>query len=427
MYRYHSKQFDIVHDSRSITMMSSSLYRRYVVIAIPILLLLLDHAAVVVSSSSSSSSSSSVSFSNNNDEGIAVLGLGGMGTAVALCLATTSAAQQRQRNVAVHVWNRSPPSDLTGLTSSTTVHAHMAYAVGNATTILVVIDNWEGAQQVTRNVVAEVLMLPPSPPKKRTVIVFSTYTPNEIQEFAMALNHQNNNNGGVTAVNLVGGAIVGIPETICSPASLVLLSAAPSAVAYSSSTKELLDPLGTVVSIDMNDNNDNNDPNHNVVGLASLLNIALILTITFGLAGSELALLMIQTAAAMADSRSVARLLDVYNRLARNEAVYYIGMLLPLVSQSFADASFRATYVPATTLHALLQKVCDYLHESLHLPETFLRAYVTALATVQDPDEGPVAWTKPILLQLSSSTTRPTTATATTTATTLPSLSGEEL
>jgi NAD binding domain of 6-phosphogluconate dehydrogenase len=420
MYWYHSKQFDIVHDSRSITMMSScSLYRRYVVIGIPILLLLSDHAAVVVSSSSSSS----VSLSNNNDEGIAVLGLGGMGTAVARCLAQeSSSAQQGQRKVAVHVWNRSPPSDLTGLASSTTTrHTNMAYAVGNATTILVVIDNWEGAQQVTRNVVAEVLLLPPSR-KKRTVIVFSTYTPNEIQEFAMALNHQNNNNGGMTAVNLVGGAIVGIPETICSPASLVLLSAAPSAVAYSSSTKQLLDPLGTVVSIDMN-GNDDNDPNNNVIGLASLLNIALILTITFGLAGSELALLMIQTAAtAMADSRSVVRLLDVYNRLARNEAVYYIGMLLPLVSQSFADASFRATYVPATTLRALLQKVCDYLHESLHLPETFLRAYVAALATVQDPDEGPVAWTKPILLQLSSSTTRPTTTT-----TTLPSLSGEEL
>jgi NAD binding domain of 6-phosphogluconate dehydrogenase len=427
MYRYHSKQFDIVHDSRSITMMMSScsLYRRYVVIVIPILLLLLDHDAVVASSSS-------LSLSNNNDEGIAVLGLGGMGTAVARCLAQeqSSSAQQQQRQVAVHVWNRSPPSDLTGLASSTTTrHTNMAYAVGNATTILVVIDNWEGAQQVTRNVVAEVLLLPPSH-KQRTVIVFSTYTPNEIQEFAVALNHQNNNNGGVTAVNLVGGAIVGIPETICSPASLVLLSASPSAVAYSSSTKQLLDPLGTVVSIDVNDNDDN-DPNHNVLGLASLLNIALILTITFGLAGSELALLMIQTAAAaMADSRSVARLLDVYNQLARNEAVYYIGMLLPLVSQSFADASFRATYVPATTLHALLQKVCDYLHESLHLPETFLRAYVAALATVQDPDEGPVAWTKPILLQLSSSTTRPTATTTTattTTTTTLPSLSGEEL
>jgi NAD binding domain of 6-phosphogluconate dehydrogenase len=318
---------------------------------------------------------------------VTVLGLGGMGTAVAKCLAATRS---------VHVWNRSRPSNMQDL-SATTLHASLAAAVENATTILVVIDNWEGAKEVTRivdnvfslngkneaHVDIDDVDIDAAFTTKPTVMVFSTYTPDEIQEFEAS--------GAASNVNLVGGAIVGVPATICSKSSVVFLSSSPSSASSSISySKELVvDPLGTVISID--DIKDTNPSSVNV-GSASLLNIALILTITFGLAGSELAHLMLQRAAT---DRSV---MGVYSQLARDVAIPYTAMLLPLVSESFAEESFLATYVPAMTLHALFRKVCHYIHESLGISdETFLDTYVASLGHVHDPQEGPLAWTKPYL------------------------------
>jgi hypothetical protein len=426
------------------------------VVVILVLLLLLDHHGSFVTSSSSTSTEDEAVPAG----GIAVLGLGRMGTAVARCLAGGEEQEQdddqavlrptagRSVRAVVHAWNRSPPRHLPDDPSSTILlHSTLEYAVGNATTgiLLVVIDDWTGAQQVTRNVaryIAERERKGARPTTTTTtttttVIVFSTYTPDEMQHlFEASSQSQSQSQLQLHTMDLVGGAIVGIPETICSTASLVLLSASSSSTGQA--VKALLDPLGTVVSIDANadDEEEEEDPsssssssslsnhNNNNVGSASLLNIALILTITFGLAGSELALLMIQSAASTNNSNnrndrptsSFSSLLDVYDQLARDVAVSYIRLLLPLVSTAFRDGSFRATYVPAPTLHGLLYKVCRYLHASLGVSsnDTFLDAYVASLGAVRDPDQGPVAWIKPLLPSSSSSLSTTTTISTTT-------------
>jgi hypothetical protein len=302
------------------------------VVVILVLVLLLDHHGSFVISSSSTSTADEAAPAG----GIAVLGLGRMGSAVARCLAGGEKQEEeddqaqavlppaagRSARAVVHAWNRSPPRHLTHDSSSTIrLHSTLESAVGNATTttgmVLVVIDDWTGARQVTSNVARYIAA---REQRERagarltttttTVVVFSTYTPDEMQDLFDALSSSSLSSSQSSpshTMNLVGGAIVGIPETICSTATLVLLSASSSSTGQA--VKTLLDPLGTVVSIDADDVEEE-DPspsssslslNHtnNNVGSASLLNIALILTITFGLAGSELALLMIQSAASI--------------------------------------------------------------------------------------------------------------------------------
>jgi hypothetical protein len=438
---------------------SLAVFHHGCVVVILVLVLLLDHHGSFVISSSSTSTADEVVPAG----GIAVLGLGRMGTAVARCLAggekqeeeddqavLRPAAKGRSVRAVVHAWNRSPPRHLTDNDPSKTIllHSTLEYAVGNATTgmVLVVIDDWTGARQVTSHVARyiaerEELEREGARPTTTTtttttVVVFSTYTPDEMQDLFDALSSSSLSSSQSSpshTMNLVGGAIVGIPETICSTATLVLLSASSSSTGQA--VKTLLDPLGTVVSIDADDVEEE-DPspsssssplsnhNNNNVGSASLLNIALILTITFGLAGSELALLMIQSAASTNNSNnrndrptsSFSSLLDVYDQLARDVAVSYIRLLLPLVSTAFRDGSFRATYVPAPTLHGLLYKVCRYLHASLGVSsnDTFLDAYVASLGAVRDPDQGPVAWIKPLLPSSSSSLSTTTTISTTT-------------
>lgn len=290
-----------------------------------------------------------ISGSVASAEGIAVLGLGGMGTAVARCLA--------DNNHSVHAWNRSAPrhKDL----SSIILHSSMHAAVGNATsgTVLIVIDSWEGAKEVTLNVAQQVDING----DKLTVVVFSTYTPDEIYDLSISVSDK---------LNLVGGAIVGVPETICTKAALTLVS--------SSDLDKELKPLGRLVSTSSANN----------VGSASLLNIALILTITFGIAGTELAFLMIQAS----ESKEIQ---VIYSGLAQEFGTSYIGMLLPLVSKSFIENNYSATYVPAETLHSLFLKVCHYIHTKLGIKgETFLDTYVASLGQVVEPGLGPLAWTK---------------------------------
>lgn len=264
---------------------------------------------------------------------ITVLGLGSMGGAVASCLA---------KNYTVHGWNRSP-KEYDGIT----MYASPNEAVQHSKQVLIFIDAWDGTVERLEELSLDL--------QDRTVVVFSTYTPDDIKKV---------DSSGYT---LVGGAVVGVPQTICTPQALIL------------TTKEvsILESVGRVVALGED------------VGLASLVNMALIWVITFGLIGLELSHLVLSRYGV--DSSVVSQ----FTELSIDVGSEYGKLLMPSVSKAFASGSFGKSYVPVGVFRRVLRKQLSFL-ETLGLEEddTFLDSYVRSLERVPDEQDGPVAWTQ---------------------------------
>jgi pyrroline-5-carboxylate reductase len=342
------------------------------------------------------------SHDNDVDEikAITVWGLGSMGTAVVQCLArhhnVTNSASSK---VTIHAWNRGT-SKRQAVSQWATVHDTAAAALAASSVTLVLIDDWKGVVQLLNDVVRELELgitanassSTSSLPK--TVVLFSTYTPTDIAKLQAQLAAFN--------VQLVGGAIVGVPQTICSPKALILTSSSGGKSDGSSMDGEQddivsqwLQPVGRVVSF----------PSNNV-GWAPLANMALILVITFGIAGHELAHVMIQeyiasVSAAVSDhhdnvdNHAVAalRFVQQYSRLATEIGPEYTKMLLPLASHAIAQRDYGSRpYAPVGVFRRVLQMHLAFLHELGIADTTFLTSYVQSLQRVTNPKHGPAAW-----------------------------------
>lgn len=284
------------------------------------------------------------SSSSNISSSITVLGLGYMGTAVLQCLAKNS-------NTAVHAWNRGADKR-EAVKDVATVYESAEAAVQASRVTLILIDDWEGTVKLIKDMDKQVW-------KDKTVVLFSTYTPTDIQKLQAEFF------GDETTTTLVGGAIVGVPQTICSEKALILTSADVPA----------LHPVGRTVAFTGDD-----------VGLAALANMALILVITFGVAGQELAHLIIQQYGAN------DQFLESYAPLSADIGPEYTKMLLPMVSKSITMKQYERSYVPVGVFGRVLHMHAAFMDDLGIADDTFLATYLRYLQMVTNHKLGPAAW-----------------------------------
>ena len=338
------------------------------------------------SSTSATEESSTSSSPSSSDAPVTVLGLGKMGTAVAQCLART------QRTV--HAWNRgaSKRAALAAAvvpSSSVVVHETASAAVAASQTTLILIDDWEGTVELLRQLEIQ--------QTGHRIVVFSTYTPTDIhrvqQELFPTLSDPSNTTTSART-QLIGGAIVGVPQTICSPQALILTSGAD--------VSSVLEGVGRTVTFGGSD-----------VGLAALANMALILVITFGVAGQELALLMVRQYMLLRlgdnDQQQQKTFLDLYTPLATEIGPAYTSMLLPVVSKAVTSRQYDRSYVPVGVFRKVLRMHASFLHQLGLADDTFLAAYLSYLDRVPNAQHGPAAWTELAVANETQQTTATTT------------------
>ena len=351
---------------------------------------------------------------------VTVIGLGSMGSAVSKCFANSSSYfsdNEYGEEYFVHAWTRSGGAGSLGdsdgeidgaIRHRVEIHESPKEAIASSLLTIIVIDDWTGVVSfvlehedllrsydsgLTTGDDADAVTpsLTSTANQSRTVVLFSTYSPIDIQNLASTLASSRQQNSSDLSLNLVGGAIVGVPATICSPRSLIMTSSAVPE----------LQPLGTTVILESpkqtNDNDSNRtsrsitDGNENDVGTAALMNTALVVTIFFGVVGHELAHLMIQRYFnGMSDQFE-----ETYQQLASDVAIQYTSMLLPSTSTAMTTKNFQRMYAPTSAVLRLLRMVVELKNHLGITNETFLDAHIKTLEWNTEPTkDGPPAWTE---------------------------------
>jgi hypothetical protein len=272
---------------------------------------------------------------------ITILGLGIMGAAVLKCLADAERP--------VHAWNRgSQKREAVKDIQNVSVYETAAEAIQASDVTLILIDDWPGTVKLIEDMDSAVW-------KGKTVVLFSTYTPTDIQKLEKEFSSD---------TKLVGGAIVGVPQTICSQRALILTS----------ETVPALDSVGRTVAFSGD------------AGLAALANMALILVITFGVAGQELAHLIIRQYGA--DNS----FLEIYKPFSTEIGPDYTKMLLPAVSKAIENREYEGSYVPVAVFRRVLQMHAAFMDDLGIANDTFLASYLRYLQKVPNDKFGPAAW-----------------------------------
>jgi hypothetical protein len=176
----------------------------------------------------------------------------------------------------------------------------------------------------------------------------------------------------------------------------------------SSSVPELR-PLGTTVVLDSKQSNNIRDwaddqsignsiiDGGHDIGTAALMNMALVVTIFFGLVGHELAHLMIQRYGEWAEFEETyqAEFEETYQKLASDVAAVYTKMLLPSTSAAITTTDFHRMYAPTEAVLRLFRLVAKLKTHLGITDETFLDAHIRTLEWNTDPTrDGPPAWTQ---------------------------------
>jgi 3-hydroxyisobutyrate dehydrogenase-like beta-hydroxyacid dehydrogenase len=288
---------------------------------------------------------------------VTILGIGGMGGAVLQCL---------QKTNTVHAWNRGKEklqSVAEQYPETVQVHDRASDAVRASDVTLIVIDDWSGILELMDNV----NQMDAGAWHNKTVVLFSTYSPTDIQKLVASSVQQSHKSNKV----VVGGAIVGVPQTICTDQALILTSHSNEGASI---ITNILQPLGRVVAFT------------NDVGLAALANMALILVITFGIAGQELAQFIFRKYGVDEYFK------QTYESIAGQVAPIYIKMLLPLVSKAITNREYEGSYVPVAVFRKVLQMYADFIDDLGIANDTFLASYLFYLKKVSEGSCLPAAW-----------------------------------
>jgi hypothetical protein len=299
---------------------------------------------------------------------ITILGLGSMGQAFVQCLLksnndTTTATTATMMKV--HAWNRGSEKRDIVRDMGATVYDTAEAAIQASNITLILIDDWDGiVQLLTKDINRDVWT------ENKVVVLFSTYTPTDIIQLQNTYFRRNNNNDSSTGYNnavlLVGGAIVGVPQTVCTPKALILLSTD-------------IPQLRTVGRVEVFSGN---------VGYAALVNMALILVITFGIAGQELAHLIIKQYGVI----DPTEFYQAYIPLSAEIGPEYTKMLLPILSHSVVNKEYEKSYVPVGTFQNVLQMHVTFMKEIGIVDDTFVTNYLYYLNQITNRKYGPAAW-----------------------------------
>mmetsp|Transcript_49859 Transcript_49859/g.120817 ORF Transcript_49859/g.120817 Transcript_49859/m.120817 type:complete len:419 (+) Transcript_49859:190-1446(+) len=377
----------------------------------------------IVVETSGETTAPDVTDGKHQQQQVTVIGLGSMGSAVAKCFASSSSYSSNKEGgdeYFVHAWTRSGGAgslndskcEIDGAISHRVkIHETSKDALASSLLTIIVIDDWDSVVSFV-NEHEDLLRSNDSGLKPgddavsttasttmnqtRTVVLFSTYSPIDIQNLESTLSSSRKSQSSSRddassglSLSLVGGAIVGVPATICSQRSLIMTSSAVPA----------LQPLGTTVVLeswklyDDKDANSNNrsitNDNENDVGTAALMNMALVVTIFFGLVGHELAHLMIQRYGVSDEFE------ETYQQLASDVAIQYTSMLLPSTSTAMKTKNFQRMYAPTSAVLRLLRMVVELKNYLGITEETFLDAHIKTLEWSTNPTkDGPPAWTE---------------------------------
>mmetsp|Transcript_13286 Transcript_13286/g.18821 ORF Transcript_13286/g.18821 Transcript_13286/m.18821 type:complete len:398 (-) Transcript_13286:298-1491(-) len=186
--------------------------------------------------------------------------------------------------------------------------------------------------------------------------------------------------------HLVAGALVAVPETICSTSATILVSSSDndeineskstSSLALLEETQGTLEHLGNLVQFTEN------------VGLASLANMAIIQALTFGVAGHEMAHLIMEQYGVSDEFRSK------YLELVTTVITSYVPMLYGVVSKSISTKLYQQySYVPSKDFLRLLEMHQTFIVNDMNIaPDTYLEGYIRYLRKVADPLGSPSAW-----------------------------------
>ena len=296
----------------------------------------------------------------NDYHDITILGLGSMGQAFVKCLLKID--DDNNPAIKVHAWNRGSEKRNTVRDMGAMVYDTAEAAVQASNITLILIDDWDGIiQLLTKDISRDVWSN-----NNKVVVLFSTYTPTDIIKLQTEYFLKATNAGTGSNVVLVGGAIVGVPQTVCTPKALVLLSA----------NIPQIHSIGRVEVFQGN------------VGYAALVNMALILVITFGIAGQELAHLIINQYGVT----NSTEFFKAYIPLSTDIGPEYTKMLLPILSNSVVSKEYEKSYVPVGTFRNVLQMHVTFMKEIGIVDDTFLTSYLYYLNKVTNAKYGPAAW-----------------------------------
>jgi hypothetical protein len=159
----------------------------------------------------------------------------------------------------------------------------------------------------------------------------------------------------------VAALLFGVPETVCSPVSHLLISAAPRTTEVGQDTVAIVPMLEHIGQV--------HDFSKGDVGLASVVYLSLVQSLYFGLAGYELSLLILQKYMTSTTSVTLDASVEVmkqYQQLASIILSTFIPAFLPIISNTIIEQQWYESYVPATAVIDMFE-LHDVVFERLHL------------------------------------------------------------
>lgn len=288
-----------------------------------------------------------------DDKSVTLLGLGVMGKALAQCYS--------QNGYRVHAWNRGSQrreemkaENLEGVT----VYDDLQEAVEKTDTVIVMF-----ASEPELKTVKEVIKTAPKETwKGKTLINFASQEPFSAKELDSMLESY--------GMDHVGGAMIAVPETICGPASVVLTSAPERSTNAFQKVAPALQILGRLENFEGD------------VGYGSLLDIALILTLNFGMTGFELALLVLEKYGAPAEyqDRFVAMSVELF-------PVYFPHFFV-VTKDSIRNRKWDESYITLKAATDTANMHADFLKKMGIVDDIYINTYAKYLKKALKAKEG---------------------------------------
>jgi len=259
---------------------------------------------------------------------VTVLGLGMMGKAMSECFAS--------RGYQVHAWNRGEAKRTAmrdAAVDGVTVYDDARQAVEASDTVVVMFASEPNLKSV-RDFVES---LPDTVWKKdgKALVNFASQEPYAAKELEKLLES--------LGVEHVGGAMIAVPETICTEGSVVLTSAPDRSQQALERVTPTLQALGRLETFEGD------------VGYGSLVDIALIQTLFFGMTGYELSLLFLEKYGVPQS------IIDRFVDLSIELFPLYFPHFFRVVGDAIINRNWKTSYMTTEAMVQVLEMHGDFL------------------------------------------------------------------
>lgn len=290
---------------------------------------------------------------------VTVVGLGLMGSAIAQCYV--------QKGYEVHAWNRGKSRREAASNAGIHVYETLQEALSKSNLIIMSVVG----DCMLSSAASLIQSIPASQWKGKTLVQFSSHEPTAIKTQERLVQS--------LGANLIGGAMMAVPETVGTKEGVFLVSANDPEIIQTNLS--YLQVLGRVVVFDGGD-----------VGLASLADIGFLQSIQFGVAGNELSCLIFERYGVNDNFRKT------YLELVPSVVPPIYLQCASFASKAvFADEyqEMAKTFLRASS-HLAVLETHQFFYEQMGLKEeTFLSLYLKKFRKVPDlQNVGPAAIVK---------------------------------